>query len=90
MTQIYNVGSTFWGVVFAVWIRWTKHFKYTVLFFGVPLTMLGAGLMIYFRGNDSGIGYIIMCQICKSTLVPFADASSLTGMQSSLSAAAPT
>ncbi|EXJ90572.1 hypothetical protein A1O1_03675 [Capronia coronata CBS 617.96] len=63
MTQIYNVGSTFWGVVFGVYIRATKRFKYACLFFGLPLMMLGAGLMIYFRGSDHGIGYLIMCQI---------------------------
>ncbi|KAF2137209.1 uncharacterized protein K452DRAFT_278847 [Aplosporella prunicola CBS 121167] len=63
MTQIYNVGSCFWSVVFGVWVRYTKHFKYTCLFFGLPLLMLGAGLMIHFRGSDSDIGYIVMCQI---------------------------
>ncbi|ROW11157.1 hypothetical protein VMCG_01112 [Cytospora schulzeri] len=63
MTEIYNVGSTFWGVVFGVWIRYTKHFKYTALFFGLPLMMLGAGLMIHFRGSNQGIGYLVMCQI---------------------------
>ncbi|ROW16289.1 hypothetical protein VPNG_01855 [Cytospora leucostoma] len=63
MVEIYNVGSTFWGVVFGVWVRYTKHFKYTALFFGLPLMMLGAGLMIHFRSNDHGIGYLIMCQI---------------------------
>lgn len=63
MTQIYNVGSTFWGVVFGVWIRLVKRFKHTCLFFGLPLMVLGAGLMIHFRGNDGDIGYVIMCQI---------------------------
>ncbi|ROV97630.1 hypothetical protein VSDG_04605 [Cytospora chrysosperma] len=63
MTQIYNVGSTFWAVVFGVWVRQTRHFKYAALFFGLPLMMLGAGLMIHFRGSDQGIGYLIMCQI---------------------------
>ncbi|KAK4949112.1 Siderochrome iron transporter 2 [Elasticomyces elasticus] len=63
MLQVYNVGSTFWGVVFGIWIRYTKHFKYTCLFFGLPLMMLGAGLMVYFRGGDKAIGYLIMCQI---------------------------
>ncbi|KKK14577.1 hypothetical protein P175DRAFT_0467839 [Aspergillus ochraceoroseus IBT 24754] len=63
MIQIYNVGSCFWGVVFGVWIRYTKHFKYTCLFFGLPLLVLGAGLMIHFRGETDDIGYIIMCQI---------------------------
>ncbi|KUI54001.1 Siderophore iron transporter mirB [Cytospora mali] len=63
MTEIYNVGSTFWAVIFGVWVRQTKHFKYTALFFGLPLMMLGAGLMIHFRGSDQPIGYLIMCQI---------------------------
>ncbi|EXJ81025.1 hypothetical protein A1O3_07313 [Capronia epimyces CBS 606.96] len=63
MTQIWNVGSTFWGVVFGLWIRYTKRFKYSCLFFGLPLMFLGAGLMIYFRGRDHGIGYLVMCQI---------------------------
>lgn len=63
MMQIYNVGSCFWGVVFGLWIRYVKRFKYTCLFFGLPLVMLGAGLMIHFRGDDGDLGYIVMCQI---------------------------
>ncbi|GKZ20201.1 siderochrome iron transporter 2 [Aspergillus brasiliensis] len=64
MTQIYNVGSCFWGVVFGVWIRYTKHFKYTCLCFGLPLLCLGAGLMIHFRGEGGNdINYVIMSQI---------------------------
>ncbi|KAM5360907.1 hypothetical protein ACJA88_014665 [Fusarium oxysporum] len=63
MIQIYNIGSCFWGVVFGAYIRYTKHFKYACLFFGLPLMFLGAGLMIHFRGQDADIGYIIMCQI---------------------------
>ncbi|KAB8238684.1 hypothetical protein ETB97_003716 [Aspergillus alliaceus] len=64
MMQIYNVGSCFWGVVFGLWVLWAKHFKHACLFFGVPLMLLGAGLMIHFRGEGGGdIGYVIMCQI---------------------------
>ncbi|KAL4920363.1 major facilitator superfamily domain-containing protein [Aspergillus aurantiobrunneus] len=63
MYQMYNIGSCFWGVVFGLYIRWTKHFKYACLFFGLPLLMLGAGLMIHFRGENEGIGYVVMCQI---------------------------
>ncbi|KAL4868635.1 hypothetical protein BDV12DRAFT_96981 [Aspergillus spectabilis] len=63
MLQIYNVGSCFWGVVFGLYVRWSKHFKNACLFFGLPLLILGAGLMIHFRGQDGEIGYIIMCQI---------------------------
>ncbi|QKX64817.1 uncharacterized protein TRUGW13939_11993 [Talaromyces rugulosus] len=63
MTQIYGVGSTIWAVLFGVWIRQTKHFKKVCLFFGAPLMLLGAGLMIHFRGSQSDIGYLVMCQI---------------------------
>ncbi|KAE8367891.1 major facilitator superfamily domain-containing protein [Aspergillus caelatus] len=64
MAQIYNVGTTFWGVGFGIWVRFTKHFKYACLFFALPLMILGAGLMIHFRGEGGGdIGYVIMCQI---------------------------
>ena len=63
MLQIYNVGSCFWGVVFGLWVRWTKHFKYACMFFALPLMILGAGLMIHFRGSEQNIGYLVMCQI---------------------------
>ncbi|KAL4880521.1 major facilitator superfamily domain-containing protein [Aspergillus karnatakaensis] len=63
MLQIYNIGSCFWGVVFGLYVRWTKHFKFACLLFGLPLMILGAGLMIHFRGQHSEIGYIVMCQI---------------------------
>ncbi|KAB8236476.1 uncharacterized protein BDW43DRAFT_298099 [Aspergillus alliaceus] len=33
------------------------------LYFGVPITVLGVGLMVYFREPGVNIGYIIMCQI---------------------------
>ncbi|KAJ5166736.1 Siderochrome iron transporter 2 [Penicillium canariense] len=63
MIQIYNVGSCFWSPILGLIIWWVRRFKYIVLCFGVPLMLLGSGLMIYFRGGDHGIGYIIMCQI---------------------------
>ncbi|GFF76260.1 siderophore iron transporter mirB [Aspergillus lentulus] len=63
MAQIYGVGSTIWAVLFGIWIRQTKHFKKTCLYFGAPLMLLGAGLMIHFRGTESKIGYLVMCQI---------------------------
>ncbi|KAJ5261337.1 Major facilitator superfamily domain general substrate transporter [Penicillium angulare] len=63
MGQIYNIGSCFWGPLFGIYIRQTKHFKNACLFFGLPLMLLGSGLMIHFRSQDGGIGYIVMCQI---------------------------
>ncbi|KAJ5671497.1 hypothetical protein N7507_000624 [Penicillium longicatenatum] len=63
LMQTYNVGSCFWSVIMGLYIYKTKHFKWACLCFGLPLMMLGSGLMIYFRGADQDIGYIIMCQI---------------------------
>ncbi|PWY72272.1 MFS general substrate transporter [Aspergillus heteromorphus CBS 117.55] len=63
MTSIYTVGSCVWSPIFGFWIRMVREFKYSCLFFAVPLMFLGAGLMIHFRGSDGDIGYVIMCQI---------------------------
>ena len=62
MLQIYNVGSCFWGVVFGLWVRYSRRVKYEALCFGLPLAFLGAGLTIYFRGQNGGndVGYIVM------------------------------
>jgi len=83
MTQIYNVGSCFWGVVFGIWVRWTKRFKYTCLFFGLGLYILGTGLMVYFRGSDKPIGYLVMCQI----FIAFAGGTLVIGEQMAIMAA---
>ncbi|PWY69082.1 hypothetical protein BO70DRAFT_365897 [Aspergillus heteromorphus CBS 117.55] len=55
--QIYNVGSCFWSAVFGISVYVTKQFKYSCLGFGLPLILLGAGLMIHFRtpAGTSGI-----------------------------------
>ncbi|KAJ5752559.1 Siderochrome iron transporter 2 [Penicillium odoratum] len=63
MSQIYNVGSCFWSPIIGLVIWRTRRFKYICLFFGVPLMILGSGLMIYFRGENHGIGFLVMCQI---------------------------
>ena len=84
MTQIYNVGSCFWSAIIGLWFRYTKRFKYTCLFFGLPLTILGAGLMIHFRGEDSQIGYLVMCQI----FIAFAGGTLVIGNDMAVMAAA--
>lgn len=84
MTNIYNIGSCFWGVLFGFYIRWTKHFKYACLFFGLPLMILGAGLMIHFRGEDANIGFIVMCQL----FIAFAGGTLVIGEDMAVMAAA--
>lgn len=63
VTQIYNIGSCLWGLAVGFALRYTGRFKWIALYFGVPLMILGAGLMIQFRQADVNIGYIVMCQI---------------------------
>lgn len=61
--NIYSIGSCLWALVIGLYIHYTGEFKNISLFFGVPLTILGLGLMIAFRRSDTNIGYIIMCQV---------------------------
>ncbi|KAJ6013393.1 Siderochrome iron transporter 2 [Penicillium herquei] len=63
VNQIYNIGSCAWSPVLGLLIWWCRRFKYICLFFGAPLMILGSGLMIYFRGTDHAIGYLVMSQI---------------------------
>lgn len=63
VTNIYTVGSCFFALVAGAFIRWTGRFKGIALYFGVPLAILGTGLMIKFSEGSALTGYIIMCQI---------------------------
>lgn len=63
VTEIYTVGSCIWGPIFGIYVRYAKEFKYSSLFFALPLEMLGAGLLCHFRGQDGSLNYVIMCQI---------------------------
>ncbi|KAI0136157.1 hypothetical protein BJ170DRAFT_75 [Xylariales sp. AK1849] len=61
--NIYTIGSCLWSFCVGIAIRYTGHFKWIAIYFAIPLTILGAGLMIAYREPDVNIGYIIMCQI---------------------------
>ncbi|KAF5324632.1 hypothetical protein D9611_004406 [Ephemerocybe angulata] len=63
VSNTYTMGSCLWALVVGVFIRYTGRFKWLALYFGVPLTILGVGLMIHFRQPDTNIGYVVMCQI---------------------------
>jgi MFS family permease len=63
VTQIYSIGSCAWSLVVGAWIRYTGHFKGVALWFGLPVTVLGVGLMIHFRSAGVDVGYVVMCQI---------------------------
>lgn len=63
IVNIYSIGSCFFSLIVGVLIRWSGRFKWLAMYFGVPLTILGVGLMVAFRQPDVNIGFIIMCQI---------------------------
>ncbi|PHH69397.1 hypothetical protein CDD80_6776 [Ophiocordyceps camponoti-rufipedis] len=61
--KIFTVGSCFSGLIVGVLIRWTGRYKWLALYFGVPLTILGVGLMMHFGQPHHPIGYVVMCQV---------------------------
>lgn len=48
--------------IVGILIRKTGRFKW-ILLIGVPLFILGVGLMIYFRQPNWSVGYTVMCQV---------------------------
>ncbi|KIX01204.1 uncharacterized protein Z518_08929 [Rhinocladiella mackenziei CBS 650.93] len=64
ISNIYTMGSCFISLVYGLCLRYfSGRLKLYSFFWGVPLTILGVGLMIKFRQPDVNIGYIVMCQI---------------------------
>lgn len=65
ISNIFSLVSGIELFIVGILIRWSGRYKW-VFMWGVPLYILGVGLMIYFRQPDRGLGYIIMCQIFTS------------------------
>ncbi|KAI4142646.1 MAG: hypothetical protein L6R39_004865 [Caloplaca ligustica] len=63
VVQTYTVGSVLCSLAVGLLIHYTGRYKPACLYFGIPLSILGLGLMINFRRPDGDIGYIVMCQI---------------------------
>ncbi|CAD0049837.1 unnamed protein product [Aureobasidium pullulans] len=61
--NIYTLGSCSWALIVGLLIRFSGRYKWLALYFGVPLSVLGVGLMVAFRQPDVNIGFIVMCQI---------------------------
>jgi MFS family permease len=62
INSIFDAVSGVWLFVVGILIRKTGRFRW-LLYFAVPLYLLGEGLMIYFRNPSVSVGYNIMCQI---------------------------
>ncbi|KAI2632132.1 MFS general substrate transporter [Hypoxylon sp. NC1633] len=84
VSNIYSLGSCFFSFVVGFAIRWTGRFKWTALYFGVPVTILSIGLLIHFRQPDTYLGWIIMCEI----LYAFAGGACVIAEQMAVMAAA--
>lgn len=63
ISNIYTMGSCFICLVYGVALRYYGKLKIYSLFWGVPLTILGVGLMIRFRQPGENVGFIVMCMI---------------------------
>lgn len=63
VVQTYTVGTVLCSLAVGALIHCTGRYKPICLYFGIPLSILGIGLMINFRRSDGNIGYIVMCQI---------------------------
>ncbi|OJJ84476.1 uncharacterized protein ASPGLDRAFT_125730, partial [Aspergillus glaucus CBS 516.65] len=75
INNIYFVGSTIWMLMLGVACRYYGHIKYYSLTLGIPVVMLGTGLMIKYRTKETDIRLVIMCQIIvligSGTMYPF-------------------
>ncbi|KAL8943411.1 MAG: hypothetical protein Q9211_001000 [Gyalolechia sp. 1 TL-2023] len=66
VVQTYTVGSVLCSLTVGPLIHYTGRYKPVCLFFGIPLSILGLGLMIHFRRPDDlcfsfAAGTIIIC-----------------------------
>ncbi|KAL5003527.1 major facilitator superfamily domain-containing protein [Aspergillus recurvatus] len=82
ISSIFNVISGFWLLAVGFLIKKTSRFRW-LLFWAVPLYMLGVTLMIYFRKPGWSVGYLILCQV----LIAFGGSTMISCQQVAVSAA---
>ncbi|KAH9869830.1 hypothetical protein IAQ61_007043 [Plenodomus lingam] len=63
VVQCYTVASVLSAIVVGWLIHRTGRYKPICLYFGIPMSVFGLGLMIHFRNADGNVGYIVMCQL---------------------------
>lgn len=82
VNNIFDVVSGLWLFGVGLLIKKTCRYRW-LLYWIIPLYMLGIGLMIHFRKPDQSIGYLIMCQI----FMAFSGGALIIVMQTSVLAA---
>ena len=63
VSQSYTVVGVLVAVSVGYLIHKTGRFKYVAMFVGIPMSILGQGLLMHFRSADGNVGYIVMCHI---------------------------
>lgn len=63
ISNSYQVGLALFSLAAGWIINWSGHYKYVNLFLGLPLIILGLGLMYYFSTPGWHYGYFIFTQI---------------------------
>lgn len=80
--NIFDVVSGLWLFGVGLLIKKTCRYRW-LLYWIIPLYMLGIGLMINFRKPDQSVGYLVMCQI----FMAFSGGALIIVMQTSVLAA---
>lgn len=63
VNNTYTMGSVVCSLIYGAALRYYGKLKIWSLTLGVPLTILGVGLMIHFRQPEVGVGFIVMCLV---------------------------
>jgi MFS family permease len=63
VVSTYTVGGFFFAILVGTFLSRTGRFKSVTLFFAIPLSILGTGLMVHFRQPNGNVRYIVLSQI---------------------------
>lgn len=61
--SIYQIVGFLFAIGVGALMSFTGRFKRVTLYFAIPISILGTGLLIYFRQPMGNIGYIAMCMV---------------------------
>ncbi|KAM0272547.1 hypothetical protein ACHAQH_008683 [Verticillium albo-atrum] len=66
VVQSYTVCSVLCGIAVGTLIHYTGRFKPICLYVGIPLSIVGSAMMMYFCSVGSGVAPVVLCQILIS------------------------
>lgn len=62
LLNVFSLVNAAWLLVIGYIIRRTRRYRW-VLWWAVPMEILFEGLLIYFRGRGTNIGFVVMCLV---------------------------